>query len=66
MINDLDVQGPGISMWKYVDDTTIAEVISKKEPSKVQATVDELAKLVAQNKFQLNETKCISVLANLN
>ena len=58
MINDLDVQSLGMSMWKYVDDTTIAEVIRKKEPSKLQATVDEVAKQVAQNKFQLNETKC--------
>ena len=47
-----------MSMWKYVNDTTVAEVIRKKEPSKLQATVDEVARLVAQNKFQLNKTKC--------
>ena len=58
MINDLDVPGQDISMWKYVDDTTIAEAVNRNESSKLQDTVDELARQVAADKFQLNESKC--------
>ena len=45
-------------MWKYVDDTTIAEAVNRNESSKLQDTVDELARQVAADKFQLNEPKC--------
>ena len=58
MINDLDVPGQDISTWKYLNDTTIAEAVNRNESSKQQDTVDELARQVAADKFQLNETKC--------
>ena len=54
MINDPDVPSQDISMWKYVDDTTIAEAVSRNESSKLQDTVNELARQVSANKFQLN------------
>ena len=41
MINDLDVED--LDLWKLVDDTTMAESVDKSEPSKIQASVDELA-----------------------
>ena len=41
MINELDV--PGTELWKYVDDTTISETISKNQDSHVQAAADTLA-----------------------
>ena len=41
MINELDV--PGTDLWKYVDDTTISETISKNQDSHVQAAADTLA-----------------------
>ena len=56
MINDLDA--PGTDLWKYVDDTTISETISKNQGSQIQAAVDTLASPATVDKFQLNETKC--------
>ena len=40
MINELDV--PANDLWKYVDDTTISETISKNQDSHIQATFDTL------------------------
>ena len=40
MINELDV--PAKDLWKYVDDTTISETISKNQDSHIQAAVDTL------------------------
>ena len=45
-------------LWKYVDDTTIAECVDKKEDSRIQSDVEELIATSNQNKFQLNESKC--------
>ena len=56
MINEFDV--PGTDLWKYVDDTTISETISKNQDSHIQAAVDTLASCATMDKFQLNETKC--------
>ena len=56
MINDLDVED--FDLWKFVDDTTMAESINKSKPSKIQASVDELASKSQVNRFQLNEAKC--------
>ena len=38
MINELDV--PANDIWKYVNDTTISEAISKNQDSHIQATFD--------------------------
>ena len=43
MINELDV--PANDLWKYVDDTTISETISKNQDSHIQAAVDTLVNL---------------------
>ena len=64
MINELDV--PGTDLWKYVDDTTISETISKNQDSHIQAAVDTLASRATEDKFQLNETKCKELLINFN
>ena len=40
IINELDV--PANDLWKYVDDTTISEAISKNQDSHIQAAVDIL------------------------
>ena len=45
-------------MWKYVDDTTISEVVQKSQNSDLQPLVDDLSRQVAINGFQLNEGKC--------
>ena len=56
MINDLcpsDVQ-----TWKYVDDTTLAEVIPKDGESSIEEAVDSVADWSHRNKLQLNVDKC--------
>ena len=40
MINELNV--PANDLWKYVDDTTTSETISKNQDSHIQAAVDTL------------------------
>ena len=56
MIDDINTSNT--ELWKYVDDTTIAECVDKKEDSHIQSDVEELIAKSNQNKFQLNESKC--------
>ena len=42
-------------MWKYVDDTTISEVVDKGQESCVQEVVDDLATQTSDNGLQLNK-----------
>lgn len=45
-------------MWKYVDDTTISEVIAKGQKSFIQQIVDDFAIQARDEGFYLNERKC--------
>ena len=45
-------------MWKYVDATTISEVVDKGQESCVQEVVDDLATQASDDGFQLNKRKC--------
>ena len=56
MIDDINTSNT--NLWKYVDDTTIAECVHKKEGSRIQSDVEELIAKSNQNKLQLNESKC--------
>ena len=56
MINDLDI--PGSDLWKYVDDTTVSETVSKGQESNIQNAVDTFSTCATMNKFELNEPKC--------
>ena len=56
MVNDLDI--PNSELWRYVDDTFMAETISKGGSSTIQNDVDELINQSIVNKFQMNEGKC--------
>ena len=56
IINDLDVED--LDLWKFVDDMTMAESTDKSKPSKIQASIDELASKSQVDRFQLNEAKC--------
>ena len=56
MINDLSVADA--TLWKYVDDTTLVESVSKNENSYVQLRIDELVRQSEADGFQLNESKC--------
>jgi len=56
MINDLCP--PGSDVWKYVDDTTLAEVVPRGCQSGMQATVNAVEQWSIVNKLQLNADKC--------
>ena len=56
MIDDIDTSNP--DLWKYVDDTTMAENVVKTKASTIQNDVDELVEKSKENKFQLNVAKC--------
>ena len=55
MINDLDMPA---DMWKYVDDTSISEIVEKGCESNHQQVVDDLSRQSSSEGFQLNEAKC--------
>ena len=60
MINDLGLTE--FQDWKYIDDTTVAEIVSKNSNSIIQRGVDELEPWTLQNKFQLQVPKCRELL----
>ncbi len=58
MVNeDVNVTGDK-ELWKYVDDTSTAELVPKNTPSTLQNSVDEFTRKSQANKFRLNEGKC--------
>jgi hypothetical protein len=54
MIDDLKLQN---EMWKFVDDTTVSEVIGKDQTSNLQNQMDILANSMSSVKFQLKQSK---------
>ena len=56
MINDIKINDSNI--WKFVDDTTLGEIVGKNEESKVQTLIDDLTRQISESQFKLNETKC--------
>ena len=56
MINDMKVNG-GAMLWKYVDDTTISEIIPQGQLGGIQAVVDDLSSQSQRERFKLNEAK---------
>ena len=56
MINDINVNG--INLWKYIDDTSMAETVHMGQPSGIQVAIEELVRQAETDKFQLIETKC--------
>ena len=58
MISDLDLPGNLFNVWKYVDDTTVSEIIPRGSSSKVQLAADTVLKWSQENLFQLNCDKC--------
>lgn len=57
MINDLDVPSSN-GIFKYVDDTTIHEVVKKGDRSRAQDMINEVNKWSKDNKFELHSKKC--------
>ena len=65
MINDLKFQD--VSSWKFVDDTTISEIVQKAGNSHVQNAVTHVKNFSAENRLQLNAKKCkdLSSISNI-
>ena len=53
-----DINTSDTEIWKYVDDTTIAEPVANNQASMIQDSVNELVAMSDENKFELNESKC--------
>ena len=56
MINDLRVSD--VHVWKYVDDTTIAEIVRKEGHDNIQNAVDAVQHWSHEQNMQLNADKC--------
>ena len=56
MINDLSVNSP--HLWKYVDDTTISEIVHKSCTSNVQALANQIIHWSRENRVHINADKC--------
>lgn len=56
MINDLAL--PTCDYWKYVDDLTVSEVISKYGNSSIQSDLDYISSWSSANYMKLNVKKC--------
>ena len=62
MINDLDLPGESMLMWKFADDTTISEIVQPSNVSNLQHVVDHVNKWSHENRLQLNPRKCKEML----
>ena len=56
MVNDLVVDH--YRRWKFVDDTSVSEVINKNEMGKMQCLVNDINTWCMKNDMKLNQTKC--------
>lgn len=56
MINDLKAH-PSFNLWKFIDDTSFSEVVSKSLPSLIQPVVDQMQSWSDHNRFELHPTK---------
>ena len=56
IINDLSILNA--LLWKYVDNTTVSEIIPKGQSTSAQEYVDSVADWTIDNRFQLNIDKC--------
>lgn len=57
MIDDLQIPSAS-GVVKYVDDTTIYEIVNSKSPSTAQTSVNEISTWSAENKFLIHPKKC--------
>ena len=64
MINDLDIRD--VSKWKFLDDTTADEVVSKGTNSLVQDAVTDVEEWSTANRLTLNAEKCKELRIDFN
>ena len=56
MFNNVRISN--LDLWKYVDDSTMSEVLMKNELSSMQAHVDQFMMQTKTDGLELNESKC--------
>ena len=56
MINDVKI--PDLDLWKYVDGSTMSEIVKKNEASSMQLHVGDFVTQIEEDNFHLNESKC--------
>ena len=58
LINYLEISSLNAQLWKYVDDTTISEIVAKGNESKSQLVTNQVIQWSIDNRVQLNNDKC--------
>ena len=56
MTNDLNIRN--VLTWKYVDDTTVAEIVPRGASSEIQKAADKVVDWSKDQRMHLNEDKC--------
>ena len=64
MMNDLSLAHT--TLWKYLDDTTLAESVSKNENSSTQSFIEELVRQSETDGFQLDLSKSEELLISFS
>ena len=58
MINDLSISTPETNLWKFVDDVSISERLTKDSGASFQSTLDTVSSWASMNLMKLNAKKC--------
>lgn len=60
MIKDLEI--PDVLTWKYLDDTTFAEIVPRGAFSEIQEAADKVVDWSKDERMPLNEDKCKEII----
>ena len=66
MINDLNPIPNGIDMWKFVDDVSTSEGLTKHSNSNMQSNLDSIISWFLQNHMKINLKKAKKYASVLN
>ena len=58
MINDLSIPTSETNLWKFVDDVSISECLTKNGDASIQSTLDTVGCWASMNLMKLNAKKC--------
>ena len=58
MINDLSIPTSETNLWKFVDDVSISECLTKNGGASIQSTLDTVSSWASMNLMKLNAKKC--------
>ena len=58
MINDLSIPTPETNLWKFEDDVSISECLTKNGGASIQSTLDTVSSWASMNLMKLNAKKC--------